>query len=124
MEINQVPILRREDLVAEYKNASINKILKNKPFNMMAKQKFHKFNLLLFIDDNGDVFIIKNRFGRDSKDYLENIMNLSEAAIKRYINAENFIMDVGKKWWWKFNLKKRCFKFLKQNSEEFKKATE
>jgi hypothetical protein len=113
MEINQIPILRSNDLQAEYKNASISDIIKDKPFVKIAKQKFHKFNLLLYIHDNGDVFIIKNRFGRDSKEYLEYLLRQNEILTDRYINAEKFILNLSnKKWWQIFNLRKKCRKYI------------
>jgi hypothetical protein len=115
MEINEFVVLDKQDLKSNYKNASVKSIIEN-PFNAftyLSMSKMHKFNLIFFIDINGDVFVIKNRYGRNSKEYLESLMKQFEILNKRTINAETFIKNISKKWWRPFYMRKKCKEFIK-----------
>lgn len=115
MEVDQIPILRREDLKPQYKDATIKTITKNTSvaFTPFIFQKMHRFNIILFIDNNGDIFILKNRYGRNSLQYMEWLFKQNEALTHRYIEAENFIRNLANNRWRIFGLKKKCRKFLK-----------
>jgi len=115
MRIEEFAVLGREDLKQEYKNASINIIIENvyKTLIPLSKNKMHKFNIIFFIDNNGDVFVIKNRYGRNSKDYLESLHKQLEISQNKVINAETFIKNLSKKKWWQlFGVRKKCKKYI------------
>lgn len=114
MEINQIPILTRRDLLPEYKNAPLRELMNTNSFHPLVRQKFYKFNIILFHDDNGDIFVIKNRYGRNSKEYLEYLLRENELLVDRYIDAEKFIINLSNKKWWHFGLRKKCRKYIEK----------
>jgi len=117
MNIQEFPVLSREDLKPQYKNVSVEKIIggDSNPFIRLTSYKMHKFNIIFFIDDNGDIFIIKNRYGKNSKEYLDYLLKQLEIFTDRAINAEKFISNLsGSKWWQLFNVRKKCRRFVKR----------
>lgn len=115
MNIQEFPVLSREDLKPQYKDVSVEKIIGGNfnPFISSISQKIHKFNIIFFIDNNGDIFVIKNRYGKNSKEYLDYLLKHLEINTNRMINAEKFISDLSKNNWWQlFNIRKKCKKFI------------
>lgn len=116
MEIKDFAVLGREDIKPEYKDNPIKVIIESDtvPFIPMSARKLYKFNVVLFVDNNGDIFVIKNRYGRNSKEYLEYLLKKVEIFSNRTINAETFIKNLSKRGWWRpFYVRRKCNKFIR-----------
>ena len=57
-----VMILNREDLHGDKKNKSFHSIMSN-DFDILVSRASHECGVVLFIDDDGNTKILKNRYG-------------------------------------------------------------
>jgi hypothetical protein len=115
MERAEVLIVRREDLILGYANSPYHEI-KIDSFHVGVMNKIARYNIVLFIDHNGDIYILKNRYGSDSKQLLGWMLNKQEKLTQRYIEAETFISNLGKR---RPLLKRKCLKYINKALKKY-----
>lgn len=84
-------------------------------FKHEALRSMQKFNIVLFVETNGDIFVLKNRYGRDSQQYLGWLLEKNKQLTERYIAAEIFISELAQRKWrflTALALRRLCQKYL------------
>ena len=108
MERAEVLIVRREDMILGHAKYPYHDI-KIDSFQGGVMNKIARYNIVLFIDDNGDIYILKNRHGNDSKQLLGWMLDKQEKLTSRYMEAETFIANLGKR---RPLLKRKCLNYI------------
>ena len=121
MRYDEVLVLERKDLIVDH-NKKVIEDITHRDFELSTTKLTIKYNIVLFIDENGRTKIIKNRFGDEGERFnINQLMNKLELSVDRYIEAEKFLVFLSKmKIWNRLFLKEKITKYLVQILKKYK----
>lgn len=121
MRVDEVLVLERKDLIVDY-NKKVIEDITHRDFVLSTTKLTIKYNIVLFVDENGRTKIIKNRFGDEGERFnINQLMDKLELSTNRYIEAEKFLVFLKEMGLWnRLFLNKKITKYLAHILKKYK----